>query len=98
MPEITTAAMPMKKADTATRGEFPNTAPANRPIMGILAPQGMKPVVMMVMRRSRSCSMVREAMMPGTPQPVATSMGMKLLPERPKRRKIRSMMKAMRAI
>ena len=41
--------------------------------MGILAPQGMKPVVMMVIFRSRSCSMVRVARMPGTPQPVATS-------------------------
>ena len=67
-------------------------------MMGSLAPQGMKPVVIMVIFRSRSCSMVREAMMPGTPQPVATSMGMKLLPERPKRRKIRSMMKATRAM
>ena len=36
--------------------------------------------------------------MPGTPQPVATSMGMKLLPDRPKRRKMRSMMNAMRAM
>ena len=98
IPEITTAAIPMKKADTATKADPPNTAPANRPIMGILAPQGMKPVVMMVIFRSRSCSMVREAMMPGTPQPVATSMGMKLLPDRPKRRKMRSMMKATRAI
>ena len=67
-------------------------------MMGILAPQGMKPVVMMVIFRSRSCSMVREAMMPGTPQPVATSMGMKLLPDSPKRRKRRSMMKATRAM
>ena len=98
MPEMTTAAMPMKKAEVATREEPPNTAPANRPMMGILAPQGMKPVVMMVIFRSRSCSMVREAMMPGTPQPVATSMGMKLFPESPKRRKMRSMMKAIRAI
>ena len=66
--------------------------------MGILAPQGMKQVVMTVMRRSRSFSMVREAMTPGTPQPVPTSMGMKLLPERPNFRKIRSMMKAIRAM
>ena len=58
----------------------------------------MKPVVMMVILRSRSFSIVREAMMPGTPQPVATSMGMKLLPDRPKRRKMRSMMNAMRAM
>ena len=66
--------------------------------MGILAPQEMKPAVMMVILRFRSCSMVREVIMPGTPQPVDTSMGMKLLPERPKRRKIRSIMKAMRAM
>ena len=66
--------------------------------MGILAPHGMNPVVITVSLRSRSCSMVLEAIMPGTPQPVATNMGMKLLPERPKRRKIRSIMKAMRAI
>ena len=43
MPEMTTAAMPMKKADTATRAEPPNIAPAKRPIMGILAPQGINP-------------------------------------------------------
>ena len=67
-------------------------------MMGIFAPQGMKQVVMMVMRRSRSFSMVREAMTPGTPQPVPTSTGMKLLPDRPNLRKIRSMMKATRDI
>ena len=67
-------------------------------MMGSLAPQGMKLVVMMVMRRSLSFSMVREAMMPGTLQPVPISMGIKLLPDRPKRRKTRSMMKAMRAM
>ena len=66
--------------------------------MGILAPQGTKQVVMMVIRRSRSFSMVREAMTPGTPQPEPMSMGMKLLPERPNLRKIRSIMKATRAI
>ena len=41
----------------------------------------MKQVVIMVMRRSRSFSMVREAITPGTPQPVPTSTGMKLLPD-----------------
>ena len=63
-----------------------------------MAPQGTKVVVMMVMRRSRSFSMVREAMTPGTPQPEPMSMGMKLLPLRPNFRKIRSMMKATRAM
>ena len=66
--------------------------------MGIFAPQGTKQVVMMVMRRSRSFSMVREAMTPGTPQPEPIRIGMKLLPERPNFRKIRSMMKATRAM
>ena len=98
MPVTTTAAMPMKKAETATQGLLPKMAPAKRPMMGSLAPQGMKPVVMMVIFRSRSCSMVRVARMPGTPQPVATRRGMKVLPDRPKRRKIRSMTKAIRAI
>ena len=67
-------------------------------MMGILAPQGTKQVVMMVMRRSRSFSMVREAMTPGTPHPEPMSMGMKDLPDRPNLRKIRSIMNATRAI
>ena len=66
--------------------------------MGILALQGIKQVVMMVSLRSRSCSMVRLAMTPGMPQPEATSRGMKLLPDRPNRRKMRSITKAMRAM
>ena len=41
-------------------------------MIGSLAPQGMNVVVMMVILRSRSCSIVREAMTPGTPQPVLT--------------------------
>ena len=66
--------------------------------MGIFAPQGMKQVVMMVIRRSRSFSMVREAITPGTPQPVPTSTGMKLYRTGRTLRKIRSMMKATRDI
>ena len=66
--------------------------------MGILAPQGIKVVVMIVMRRSDSFSMVLVAMTPGTPQPDETSMGMNDLPERPKRLKMRSMTKATRAM
>ena len=65
--------------------------------MGIFAPQGIIVVVMMVMRRSFSFSMVFVAVTAGTPQPDATSIGMKLLPDRPKRRKTRSMMNATRA-
>ena len=90
--------MPMKYADVATHVLPPKSAPAIRPIIGILAPQGIKVVVMTVMRRSRSFSMVRDAMTPGIPQPVPTSIGIKLLPESPKRRKILSIIKAMRAM
>ena len=75
-----------------------NSAPAIRPTMGIFAPQGMKVVVIIVILRSRSFSMVREAITPGTPQPEPISMGMKLLPERPNLRNMRSIMKAMRAM
>ena len=67
-------------------------------MIGSLAPQGIKEVVITVMRRSLSFSMVREAMIPGTEQPVPTSMGIKLLPERPKRRNILSRRKATRDI
>ena len=73
-------------------------APAIIAMKGILAPQGMKVVVMMVMRRSRSFSMVREAMIPGTPQPVPIRMGIKLLPDRPNFRNTRSRTKAIRAM
>ena len=52
----------------------------------------------MVILRSRSFSMVREAMMPGTPQPLPMSIGIKDFPERPNLRKILSMMKAILAI
>ena len=65
---------------------------------GTFAPQGMKVVVMMVIRRSRSFSIVREAMIPGTPQPVPMSIGMKDLPERPNLRKIWSRTNAIRAM
>ena len=65
---------------------------------GTFAPQGMNVVVMIVIRRSRSFSMVREAMMPGTPQPTPMSIGMKDLPERPNLRNIRSRTNAIRAM
>lgn len=72
--------------------------PMSRAIIGSLAPQGMNVVVMTVMRRSFSFSMVLVAITPGTPQPEDTSMGMNDLPDRPKRRNTRSMMKATRAM
>ena len=67
-------------------------------INGTLAPHGINVVVMTVIRRSFSFSIVREAMIPGTPQPVPTRIGMNDFPERPNFLKIRSMMKAIRAI
>ena len=82
----------------ATQALPPNNAPAIMEIKGTLAPQGIKVVVMIVMRRSLSFSMVREAIMPGTPQPVPISMGIKLLPLRPNLRNTRSRTKAMRAM
>ena len=65
-------------------------------MIGIFAPQGIMVVVMIVMRRSFSFSMVLVAMTAGTPQPEAMSIGMKDLPDRPNLRKMRSMMNATR--
>ena len=98
IPDIMIAAIPTKYAEVATHAEPPKTAPATMEINGILAPQGINVVVMMVMRRSRSFSMVLEAIMPGIPQPVPISMGMKDFPDRPNFRKTRSRTKAIRAI
>ena len=97
-PESTTANTPMKNAEVATNGEFPNTAPANKPIIGIFAPHGINPVVITVILRSFSCSMVRLAKIPGTPQPVATSIGMIDLPDKPNLRSTRSIINATRDI
>ena len=91
-----TAAIPITKALVATKELPPKTAPANKPMIGIFAPQGIKPVVMIVILRSRSCSIVRLAIIPGTPHPVATNIGIKLFPLKPNRRKIRSMINATR--
>ena len=53
---------------------------------------------MMVIFLSRSFSIVRLAITPGTPHPVATRQGMKLFPERPNCLKIRSITNATRAM
>ena len=86
--------MPIKYAEAAISGDPPNTAPAISPMIGSLAPHGMNVVVITVSLRSLSCSIVREAMIPGIPQPVATRHGMKLLPESPNCLKIRSITNA----
>ena len=98
IPEQMIAAIPTKYALGATQDAPPNSAPAIRAMIGSLAPQGIKVVVMIVILRSRSFSMVREAITPGTPQPVPISMGMKDFPESPNLRKMRSMMKAILAM
>ena len=98
IPEMMMAAIPRKYAEGPTHQAPPKRATAIIEMMGSFAPQGMNVVVMMVMRRSRSFSMVREAMTPGTPQPVPIRIGMKDLPESPNLRKIRSKMKATRAM
>ena len=92
------AAMPTKYADVATQAEPPKMAPAIIAMNGTLAPQGIKVVVIIVIRRSRSFSIVLEAIIPGTPQPVPISIGMNDLPERPNLRNIRSSTNAIRAI
>ena len=98
IPEIMIAAIPTKYALVATQAEPPNIAPAIIEMNGTLAPQGIKVVVIMVILRSRSFSMVREAMIPGTPQPVPISIGMKDLPERPNFLNIRSSTNAILAM
>ena len=96
MPETIIAAMPIKYALGATHHAPPKSAVVIIEITGSFAPQGMKVVVIIVMRRSRSFSIVREAMMPGTPQPVPISIGINDLPESPNLRKILSITKAIR--
>ena len=92
------AATPTKYALGATQEAPPNSAPAISAIIGSFAPQGINVVVIMVIFRSRSFSMVREAITPGTPQPVPMSMGIKDFPDRPNLRKIRSIINAILAI
>ena len=73
-------------------------APEIRAITGSFAPQGIKLVVMIVIRLSLRFSIVRVAIMPGTEQPVPISIGIKDFPERPSFLKILSITKAIRDI
>ncbi len=75
-----------------------NTEPAMSAITGSLAPHGIKVVVMIVILRSLSLSIVRDAIMPGTPHPLLISIGINDLPDKPDLRKIRSIINATRAI
>ncbi len=98
MPEQIIAAIPTKYALGATHQALPNSAAEIRAIIGSFAPHGIKVVVIIVILRSRSFSIVLDAIIPGTPQPVPINIGIKDFPESPNLRKMRSIIKAMRAI
>ena len=83
IPETMIAAIPTKYAEVAIQAEPWKIAPAIIAINGTFAPQGIKVVVIMVIFLSRSFSMVLDAIIPGTPQPVPINIGIKDLPERP---------------
>ena len=82
----------------ASAGACGKNAAQSRPYTGSLAEHDMKGVSMTVIFRSCSEGSVRVDMMAGTLQPKPTSIGTKLRPESPKRRKILSMTKATRAM
>ena len=98
IPEVIMAAMPTKYALGATHHAPSKSAPAIKAMIGSFAPQGINVVVIIVILRSRSFSIVLEAITPGTPQPVPMSIGMKDLPERPNFLNILSMINAILAI
>ena len=77
---------------------FQKNAPAINAIIGSFAPQGTNVVVMIVILRSRSFSIVLDAMIPGTPHPLPINIGMNDFPERPNFLKILSMINATLAI
>ena len=73
-------------------------APAINAMIGNLAPQGTNVVVIIVILRSRSFSIVLDAMIPGTPQPLPINIGINDFPERPNFLKILSIINAILAI
>ena len=83
MPDIIIAIIPIIYALIATIGEPPKIAPQINAINGTLAPQGIKEVVIMVILLSETLSMVLDAIMPGTEQPVPTRIGINDLPDSP---------------
>ena len=88
----------MKYADGATQLLLGKNVPLTNAITVNFAEHGINVVNMILMRRSFSLSMVLVAIIPGTPQPVAIRIGIKLFPLKLKRRNNRSITKAMRAI
>ncbi len=83
IPERIIDPIPIKYALAAIHGDPPKMAPAISPIIGSFAPQGINVVVMTVSFLSLSFSIVREAIIPGTPHPVATRQGINDLPDNP---------------
>ena len=67
-------------------------------MIGNLAPQGTNVVVIIVILRSRSFSIVLDAIIPGTPQPLPINIGINDFPERPNFLKILSIINAILAI
>ena len=98
MPQKTTINIAKKYAPVATNVDPPKTAPAIMPIIGSLAWHGINVVSMIVIFLSLSFSIVRVAIIPGTPHPELISIGMNDLPESPNLRKILSIIKAIRAM
>ena len=98
IPESTITAIPRKYMAGARNMESGKNVDVIILMMTALAEQGINVQSIMVMRRSRSFSIVRVAITAGTPHPIPTRIGMKDFPESPKRRKILSMIKATRAI
>ena len=98
MPPRMMIAMPITSISAATYHMSLKKSLANIAMMTVFAPQGMNVAKMIVMRRSRSFSIVRAAMTAGTPHPFPTIIGMNDLPERPNLRNMRSMMNATRAM
>src|SRR5574344_3018400 len=97
-PESTTEHTPIKYAEGPTHHALPKIADDRSAIIGIFAPHGINVVVIMVIRRSRSFSIVLDAIIPGTPQPDATRSGIKDFPESPNFLNTRSSTKATRDI
>ena len=98
IPEKITIAMPRKYIPGAINLLCGKKASVIIAMISVFAPQGRKVVSMMVILLSFSSSIVLEAIIAGTPQPVPTSIGMNDFPERPNLLNTLSMMKATLAI
>ena len=92
------SAMPTMYISHETHAASAKNTPANSEITGTLAPQGIHVVSIAVARLSLSSLMVRQAMMPGIPQPVLMMIGIIDFPERPTLLNIGSMTTLTRAM